>query len=69
MRLGGFDVSRRYRVIFVKPGQTREVDGFTRKKEGITVRIEGALMLELLMFGERYVKHILRGGYSDEGGQ
>lgn len=50
LRLRGLDASRRYRVTFDNSGQKAEVDGFTLMKEGITVRLEGALTSELLLF-------------------
>jgi alpha-galactosidase len=50
LRLRGLDVSRRYKVTFDNSGQTSEVDGFTLVKQGITVRLEGALTSELLLF-------------------
>ena len=50
LRLRGLDVSRRYRVTFDNSRQTCEVDGFTLMKQGITVRLEGALTSELLLF-------------------
>jgi alpha-galactosidase len=50
LRLRGLDAARRYQVTFDNSGQTSEVDGFTLMKEGITVRLEGALTSELLLF-------------------
>jgi alpha-galactosidase len=50
LRLRGLDTSRRYRVTLDNSSQTAEVDGFTLMKEGITVRLEGALTSELLLF-------------------
>ncbi len=50
LRLRGLDVSRRYRVTFDNSGETAEVDGFTLMKQGIMVRLEGALTSELLLF-------------------
>jgi alpha-galactosidase len=49
LRLRGLDAGRRYRVTWDNAGQTCEVDGFTLMKQGITVRLEGALTSELLM--------------------
>jgi hypothetical protein len=43
-------VSRRYRVTWDNSGETCEVDGFTLMKQGITVRLEGPLTSELLLF-------------------
>jgi len=53
LRLRGLDAARRYRVTFDNSGQTAEVDGVTLMKEGITVRLEGALTSELLLFEAR----------------
>jgi len=50
VRLRGLDVSRRYRVTWGNAGQTCEVDGFTLMQRGLTVRLEGALTSELLLF-------------------
>jgi alpha-galactosidase len=50
LRLRGLDVSRRYRVTWDNSGQASVVDGFTLVKQGITVRLEGPLTSELLMF-------------------
>ncbi len=49
LRLRGLDVARRYRVTLDNSGQTCEVDGFTLMKQGLTVRLEGALTSELLL--------------------
>ncbi|MFZ4397397.1 MAG: alpha-galactosidase, partial [Kiritimatiellia bacterium] len=49
LRLRGLDAGRRYRVTWDNAGQTCEVDGFTLMKQGLTVRLEGALTSELLM--------------------
>jgi hypothetical protein len=49
LRLRGLDAGRRYRVTWDNAGQTCEVDGFTLMKQGITVRLEGALTSELLI--------------------
>jgi alpha-galactosidase len=49
LRLRGLDVSRRYRVTWDNSGQACEVDGFILMKQGITVRLEGALTSELLL--------------------
>ena len=48
LRLRGLDVSKRYKVTWDNSGQTAEVDGFKLMKEGIVVRLEGALTSELL---------------------
>ena len=50
LRLRGLDLSRRYRVTWDSSGQSCEVDGFTLMKQGLTVRLEGALTSELLLF-------------------
>ena len=50
LRLRGLDVGRRYRVTWDNSGQTCEVDGFTLMQQGLTVRLEGALTSELLIF-------------------
>jgi alpha-galactosidase len=50
LRLWGLDVSRRYRVTWDNSGETSVVDGFTLMKQGITVRLEGPLTSELLLF-------------------
>jgi hypothetical protein len=48
--LRGLDESKRYRVTFDNSGETALVDGRTLMNEGITVRLEGALTSELLIF-------------------
>jgi alpha-galactosidase len=50
LRLRGLDLGRRYRVTWDTSGQTCEVDGFTLMQQGISVRLEGALTSELLLF-------------------
>jgi alpha-galactosidase len=50
LRVRGLDVGRRYRVTWDNAEQTCEVDGFTLMKQGIHVRLEGALTSELLLF-------------------
>ena len=49
LRLRGLDLSRRYRVTFDNSGQTCDMDGVTLMKQGLTVRLEGALTSELLV--------------------
>ncbi|NLG27967.1 MAG: hypothetical protein GX557_08655, partial [Chloroflexi bacterium] len=49
LRLRGLDVGKRYRVTFDNSGQTCEVDGWVLMKQGLTVRLEGALTSELLV--------------------
>jgi alpha-galactosidase len=50
LRLRGLDVSKRYRVTWDNAGHVCTVDGFTLMKQGLTVRLEGALTSELLLF-------------------
>jgi alpha-galactosidase len=50
LRLRGLNAGWRYRVTWDNTGQACEVDGFTLMKQGITVRLEGALTSELLLF-------------------
>jgi hypothetical protein len=50
LRLRGLDVGLRYRVTWDNTGQTCEVDGFVLMKQGLVVRLEGALTSELLLF-------------------
>ena len=52
LRLRGLDASRRYRVTWDTSGQICEVDGFVLLRQGITVRLEGALTSELLLLEE-----------------
>ena len=48
LRFRGLDVSKRYLVTWDNSGQTCEIDGFTLMKQGVTIRLEGALTSELL---------------------
>jgi alpha-galactosidase len=50
LRLRGLDVARRYRVTWDNSGQACAVDGYMLMKQGIPVRLEGALTSELLIF-------------------
>lgn len=50
LRLHGLDVSKRYRVTFDNDKRSCEIDGFSLMKQGITVRLEGPLTSELLLF-------------------
>jgi len=50
LRVRGLDVGRRYRVRWGNSGQTSFVDGFVLMKQGLTIRLEGALTSELLVF-------------------
>jgi len=52
LRLRGLDVSRRYRVTWDTAGQSAVMDGVTLMKQGVTVRLEGALTSELLVIEE-----------------
>jgi len=49
LRLRGLDVGRRYRVTWDNSGQVCEADGLALMKQGITIRLEGALTSELLL--------------------
>ena len=49
LRLRGLDAGRHYRVIFDNTGQICQLDGATLMKQGVTVRLEGALTSELLV--------------------
>lgn len=50
LRLRGLDASKRYRVTWDNSGQVSEIDGFVLMKQGISVRLDGALTSELLLF-------------------
>jgi hypothetical protein len=50
LRLRGVDPSARYSVTFDNDGRTCEVDGWVLSKQGITIRLEGALTSELVVF-------------------
>ena len=52
LRPRGLDVSKTYRVTFDNAGQSAEIAGATLATHGITVRLEGALTSELLLFEE-----------------
>ena len=52
LRFRGLDPSRRYRVTFDNDGSSCEVDGLTLTKQGLTIRLEGALTSELLICTE-----------------
>ncbi len=52
LRVRGLDASRRYRVTWDSTGQAAEIDGFVLMKQGVPVRLEGALTSELLLFEE-----------------
>ena len=49
LRPRGLDSGRRYRVTFDSSGQCCELDGATLTRQGIWVRLEGALTSELLL--------------------
>ncbi len=50
LRLRGVDASRRYRVTFDNTGQCCEIDGWTLARQGIAIRLEGALTSELVVY-------------------
>jgi alpha-galactosidase len=50
LRARGLDLSRRYKVTFDNLGQTTVLDGFVLMEQGVTVRLEGPLTSELLLF-------------------
>lgn len=50
LRVRGLDQSLTYKVTFDNSGRTCLVDGFTLMTQGITIRLEGALTSELLVF-------------------
>jgi len=50
LRLRGLDDSRRYRVTLDNRQQTFELDGHALSQAGLTVRLEGALTSELILF-------------------
>ena len=50
LRPRGLDVSKRYRITFDNLGETTVVDGYTLIEEGIPIRLQGALISELLVF-------------------
>jgi len=50
LRLRGLDRSKRYRVTFDNTGQSAEMDAVTLMHDGVTIRLEGALTSELLIF-------------------
>lgn len=52
LRFRGLDPSRRYQVTFDNDGASCEVDGLTLTKQGLTIRLEGALTSELLICRE-----------------
>ena len=49
LRMRGVDVSRKYRVTFGNSGQSCEVEGYVLAREGLVVRLEGALTSELVV--------------------
>ena len=49
LRLRGLDVGKRYRVTFDSSGQMCEIEGYVLTKQGIMVRLEGALTSELIL--------------------
>ncbi|GBF75710.1 alpha-galactosidase [Paenibacillus sp. 598K] len=50
LRLRGLDRSRMYKVTWDNSAQSAELSGFVLMEQGITVRLEGALTSELLVF-------------------
>lgn len=50
LRLRGLDEGRRYRVTSDNSGRSWEVEGWVLVRQGIIVRLEGALTSELLLF-------------------
>ena len=50
LRLRGLDAGRRYRVRWGNSGRTSVLDGFVLMHQGLTIRLEGALTSELLVF-------------------
>jgi alpha-galactosidase len=50
LRPRGLDIAKRYRVTFDNLGETTAIDGYTLIEQGITIRLEGALTSELLLF-------------------
>jgi alpha-galactosidase len=50
LRLRGLDQSLTYKVTFDNSRRTCRVDGFTLMTQGLTIRLEGALTSELLVF-------------------
>ena len=49
LRLRGLDVSRRYKVTFDNSGSSCVLEGFVLAKQGMSIRLEGALTSELLL--------------------
>lgn len=49
LRLRGLDLSRRYRATFDNDHGSCEMDGVALMKQGLTIRLEGALTSELLL--------------------
>ena len=49
LRLRGLDAARRYRVTFDNTAQSCELDGAALMRQGLTIRLEGALTSELLI--------------------
>jgi len=50
LRLRGLDVSKTYRVTFDNTGQSYHIDGYKLMTQGITIRLEGPLTSELIIF-------------------
>jgi alpha-galactosidase len=50
VKLRGADIAKRYRVRFDNSGSETELSGYRLVKEGVPVRLEGALTSELVLF-------------------
>jgi alpha-galactosidase len=50
LKLRGLDISKRYQVTFDNSGQSAVVDGYMLMTQGLTIRLEGALTSELVIF-------------------
>lgn len=50
LRLRGIDSSRTYNVTFGNSGDTSLIEGFVLAKQGVTIRLEGALSSELVIY-------------------
>jgi hypothetical protein len=49
LQFRGLDLGRRYRVTFENSGDCVDLDGFTLTRVVVPIRLESALMLELLL--------------------
>lgn len=50
LRLRGLDRSRTYKVTWDNSAQTAEINGYVLMHQGLTIRLEGALTSELILF-------------------